>query len=57
MSLGNCCARPPGAVSSTWMIPIPKMISRKFGLRPHCAWKRNGTNWLNMPETIAPQML
>jgi len=31
------------------------MISRKFGLTPHCAWKRNGSNWLKIPAITAPQ--
>ena len=34
-SFGTWSASPPGAVSSTWMRPAPKMMSRKFGLTPH----------------------
>ena len=44
--LRHLLASPPGAVSSTCSRPTPKMISRKFGLMPHCAWKMNGTSWL-----------
>ena len=57
MSFGNCSTSPPGAVSSTWSRPAPKMISRKFEFTPHCAWKRNGRSWLKIPATIAPQRL
>ena len=57
MSLGNCCASPPGAVSSTCSRPAPKRMSTKFGLIPHCTWKRNGSSWLKHPATTAPQRL
>ena len=43
---GTAATSPPGAVSSTCRRPAPKRISRKFGLIPHCAWKRNGTQLL-----------
>jgi len=33
------------------------MISRKFGLIPHCAWKRNGMPCWKTPATIAPHRL
>src|SRR6185503_8647835 len=57
MSFGNCWASPPGAVRSTWSRPAPKRISTKFGLIPHCTWKRNGRSWLKHPATTAPQRL
>ena len=56
MSFGNCCASPPGAVSSTWSRPAPKRMSRKFGLIPHCAWKRNGSELAEAPgDDRAPE--